>query len=413
MIKLRKAIRKKRGSTAVFLAVILPAVISLSLMLVYGAGKMSAASRSDSLLNLAGDSVMSEYDAYIQKEYGLFLLNIPDNELSSKLRDYISFSVNSMGDMKLDSCSISSSRYAIADCGIVKKQIIGFMKDPVGIALAEKENMSEQIDNTMPLHNLRHGPTKTSLPSASVPDRSLYDAAMSLGETLSDPEVALKEGSESYMIGTYILSLFNSERTLRDSSHFFRNEVEYILSGKYSDKENLSSVEHALEGLRAGPNLAHIYADPKKLSAVTAAAEVITPGPAGAITTLGLAAAWAAAESYNDVLLLKEGYKVPVVKDSLTWATDIESIISSIESGIENEKILIKPEANRGLSYDEYLRILLTVKDENITVSRILDLIQINMRKNHDADFLISDCSAGISVNAVINGRRFSYDKKY
>lgn len=64
----------KRGSSAVFLMVILSALISISLMLVYGIREECMRSRIDGILNLAGNSVISEYDLDIKEEYGLFMI---------------------------------------------------------------------------------------------------------------------------------------------------------------------------------------------------------------------------------------------------------------------------------------------------------------------------------------------------
>lgn len=398
----------KKGSTAVFICTILPALIAITLALIFSSREMSAVSRSDSIVNLAGQSLLSEYDTYVQEEYGLFLVNISDSTLTRKLNSYISFSTDSMDDMDLNSCSASSAGYALVDPGMIENQIIEFMKSPVAIA---GKIIDSREENTMMNHTLNHGPTRVSLPSRELPDTGFLDRVSSFGSSLTGIDSIIQEGSGEYLTGSYILMTFNSETSMRDSNHFFRNEVEYILSGKYSDRENLESAGRAVKALRTGPNLAHIYSDSAKLAAVTAAAEAVTPGPLGSLTALGIATAWATAESANDFKLLKSGHRVPAVKDSLSWATDLDGVISGVLQAEETGAIM--PEKESGLSYDEYMRILLTIKDDNLVAARILDLVQINMRKNHDSDFLIGDCSTGIAVKARINDRDFSYDKKY
>ena len=120
-------------------------------------------------------------------------------------------------------------------------------------------------------------------------------------------------------------------------------------------------------------------------------------------------AAWAAAESINDVKLLHKGYKVPIVKTPASWAIDLDSILE----GYSGEDGCIRPQVNLGRTYDDYLRILLYAKEENIKTARVLDLIQINMRKNHDAFFLIPECATGVSIDADVYGRKLSYDRIY
>lgn len=76
----------KRGSSAVFLSVILAALMTITLALIYGVREETIRSRTDSIVNLAGDSILSEFDSYVQEEYGLFLIRGNDQELSGKLK---------------------------------------------------------------------------------------------------------------------------------------------------------------------------------------------------------------------------------------------------------------------------------------------------------------------------------------
>ena len=55
----------------------------------------------------------------------------------------------------------------------------------------------------------------------------------------------------------------------------------------------------------------------------------------------------------------------------------------------------------------------LFLEDEDLITARVLDLIQINMRKNRDGDFLIGECCAGLTFRADINKRSYAYEKLY
>ena len=48
----------KRGSSAVFLSVILAGLVAITLALIYGVREETIRSRSDSILDLAGDSIL-------------------------------------------------------------------------------------------------------------------------------------------------------------------------------------------------------------------------------------------------------------------------------------------------------------------------------------------------------------------
>lgn len=406
----------KQGSSAVFLSLILATVAAITISLVMAARSQAETSIADGALHLGCDSVMSEYNYYVQRDYGLFLLQGTDKQHSRRLRSYVLCTLNSFDDIKTGEIQVNAGRYSAVNTEPVRKQILEYMKTGGSVssgAAAGGDNDSaaagEGSAGPMPGRTLRHGPTITALPSRSVPDKSLAASAQKLGENLKSPDLIFKGGTSRYLLDSYILDIFNSESTVNDENHFFRNEVEYILCGELSDEKNLRKTSRALILLRTGLNLAHIYSDKTKTAAVAAAAEVLTPGVLGTITQAGIAAVWAGAEAVNDVKLLHSGYRVPIIKSSASWAIDLDSLIE----GYDADTGMITPSVNEGRLYKDYLRILLFTKNNDITTARILDLIQINMRKNYDGQFLVQECVTGISIDAQINGKSLKYDKRY
>ena len=435
----------KKGSTTVFLSVILSSLVMLSMAMIWSAEEHSINSRIDGIVDLAGDSLMSEFHKEIYTDYGLFFINGDGSKLSSGLRVYADPTVSAMKNVSLSHAAASGSRYAIVDPGPVKDQIISYMKSGGADLILGREKTDPRSGG---YHNLNHGPTIVSLPSRQVPDKSLLDY-IGLTDRLGGVSEIFTQGSEKYLMGSYVLGTFNNRTGLADTDHFFHNEVEYILCGKLTDAENEKAVTRLLEALRFPSNLSYIYTDTEKSAALTAAAEAVAPGPLGLALKGALACAWAWAESVNDAGLLMDGHKVPVVKTPGTWALDIETLLDSIAEGIldrdrfnvpeedsspetyedelkelhdyekdpdrmlKKNKPVIRPAEDRGLDYEQYLRILLFFKDEPQTVLRALDLIQINVRKDHDGAFLIGEQSTGISMEVKANGRNFQQDKTY
>lgn len=396
----------KKGSSAVFLTVILAALMSITLALIYGVKAEAIRSSTDAVINLAGDSVLSEFDRQLQEDYGLFLIKGSDKELSQKLYRYISYSVADMEDVNISSVKVSAAGYSIADTELIKAQILEHMKvleagGPIkGDTAGSSEVQAEE-------RSLRHGPTIASLPSSNLPDRSLTATAEALADKASEVDKAFKSGTDTYLINRYVFEHFNSRVHVADSGHFFKNEAEYILGGELSDKKNEKRVEIALKAMRFPINMAYLYSDSEKQAALLAAAELLTPGAAAPATQAVLASTWAYAESDNDVELLWQGHKVPMVKDSATWAIELDNAIE----GVLGDTVM--PAQEKGYDYEAYLQILMFFQDENIKLSRILDLIQINMRAEYDSEFLINEYSAGISVEVKANGRTYKHEKKY
>ncbi|MGX8774166.1 MAG: DUF5702 domain-containing protein [Bacillota bacterium] len=404
-----KCFRQRRGSSAVFLAVILASLVAITLTLVFAGRNEARISIADGSLNLASVSLLSEYDYYVQRDYGLFLLQGTDSRLSRSLRDYTGLNAKA-----------SAGRFSTVNLEPVHRQILDYMKSAGGVNLIENAvtgdggsdsggGPSDGGETSVPDRTLRHGPTVTSLPSRALPDTDIITTAGNLGHNLTNPEAIFRTGTNKFLMDEYILQKFNRDGHVNAADHFFSSEVEYIICGQLSDEKNRKRTDLALEAVRTGLNLTHIYSDPEKVRAIAEAAEIITPGPMGILTQAALAAAWAAAEAVNDVKLLHKGHKVPIVKTSASWAIDLDSIIE----GYSGEDGCIHPEVDTGRTYADYLRILLYVKDENILTARILDLVQINMRKNYDGKFLVQECATGVSVDADVCGRSLSYDRIY
>ena len=406
-------LHQRRGSSALFLAVIMASLMAITLTLVFAGRNQVRISIADGSLQLASVSLLSEYDYYVQRDYGLFLLQGTDSQLSQSLRDYTGFSAKA-----------SAGRFSTVSTEPVRKQILDYMKSTGGANLIhdavtgdtssdsgspDGSGSGDGSGGSVPDRTLRHGPTITSLPSRGLPDTDILTTAQKLGENLTNPEAVFRTGTDKFLLDEYILQKFNRAGHVNAADHFFSSEVEYIICGQLSDEKNKKRTDLALEAVRTGLNLTHIYSDPQKVEAIAAAAEIITPGPMGVLTQVAIAAAWAAAEAVNDVKLLHKGHRVPIVKTAASWAIDLDSILV----GYSGEDGCIRPQVDTGRTYADYLRILLYVKDDNVLTARILDLIQINMRKNHDGSFLVQECATGVSVDADIYGRSLSYDRIY
>lgn len=437
---MRSMLRSRRGSSSVFLCVILSSLVMICFAFIYSASAFSAADRADALMRLSCQSILSEYDRTLLEEYGLFALHESDRDLSAKLRHYLLFTFGEEPSVSVSDISASGASFAVLDPEPIRQQILAYMKAGGALQLRRTEagsgegmpdsgggneaDLSGAGGGGSPLPGagetagraLRHGPTIASLPSRQLPEQDLLSRAEGFGDQLirltgSPGGISglFADGTDRYLLSSYTLGIFNHTRHTADPDHFFLREVEYLLHGQLTDSDNLRKTESTLKMLRLSPNLAHIYSDPKKQEALAAAAEVISPGPGAILAQAALAAAWAYAESANDAKLLVQGFQVPLGKDDSSWAISLSHVLEDAGSGDG----LIHPDRNQGLTYEQYLRILLLLEDETLLCSRIMDLIQINMRKNEDGEFLIGECCTGIAARAVIGGQEYSYESIY
>lgn len=174
-------------------------------------------------------------------------------------------------------------------------------------------------------------------------------------------------------------------------------EIEYIISGKSSDKENLESVVTKIFFIRMALNYVYLMGDSvKKSEAMALAATISTllliPEAAEAVKQLILLA-WAAGEGVIDIRSLLSGNKVPLVKTSDNWQLTLASLFTL---GIGDDGIS-GADAEEGITYKEYLRAFLFLQPEEETTMRTIDRIEENMRLEQNcekfrADHCVTKC---------------------
>lgn len=153
-------------------------------------------------------------------------------------------------------------------------------------------------------------------------------------------------------------------------------EMEYLLAGKESDKENLETVVYGLLGIREAMNFVTILKDAEKkslaLGIATAAVGFTGIVPLVKAVQIGILLAWAFVESVLDIRALLDGKKVPFLKRTDQWSSDLKNCRGAIESASASEN------EGQGLSYTQYLQIMLFLMSEKTLNYRCMDLIGQN-----------------------------------
>lgn len=180
-------------------------------------------------------------------------------------------------------------------------------------------------------------------------------------------------------------------------------QVEYLLTGKNSDKENLAQVIAVLCGIRCGANTVYLYGDSEKRAAVETVASALAtlifmPELAPFLETL-IILSWAYVESLYDVKVLLAGGKVPLLKDSVDWHYDLDSLFQKVEVQVENP-------SQKGLSYADYLRVLLYLTNAQKLTFRFLDVMEMDIRQTQGNEaFRVDGCVEYIEAEVVFKAR--------
>ena len=389
----------KKGVTAVFLTIIAGAVLSCVIVFIQLAASAASVSYCGNLFNLAGRSVLSEFDLELKSRYGIIAFSRDGSSIAEEIKRYVKYTVTDDRYIRLGEVSVDLKDYCLMDCEIFEEQVTESVNFKNLIVEEETGGPVETGERT-----LRNSKTINALPSKGMTDTPSVHALVSNIKNLTGISQLWKNGSREYLTTVYIFSVFKSGMSPADEENsFFRNEIEYIIEGKKSDAANRSAVRADLLKLRTLLNSIYIYSSPKMMKEALLLAETITPGPEAVITQAALIAAWAAMEAELDIKTLDEGGKVPVFKDPSSWKTDINGKVAAGKGEFEE----------RGYDYEGYLKILLTALKKEVRLTRMMDLIQINLQGTYSEDFYIKDCYRGFKFEAQVNGRKMKYDEKY
>jgi hypothetical protein len=415
----------KRGSTTVLLSLFLASMLAVIGVYLHAASKAAARSYVDAIFELAGKSILSEYDRRLFEEYGVFAVKAEESQVEKKLEYYAksSFHTNKVEEfiknkkyidlLKLDlqDVKVDLKDYSLINVDVFEEQILDFMKYRIiqKVLPGKETNLSESQSQSTPQTILRNQKIIGSLPSNGYQGGNL-DINKLLDEGIPTLQEIKDSSLECFYVNEYILDQFLHQRknSLEERKTFFRHEVEYILTGKWNDEENYKHVRNNLVIMRTALNLTHIYADPAKREEVLALASVMTPGPEAVATQLLLATAWAGAEAENDARLLEQGKKVALIKTSVNWSLDFQSILSGIGNGSA-----VEPEQMNGMDYEDYIRVFLYFLNREIKLLRCLDLIQLNMKGNYGEEFDLRNYYGGLQFEAVVQGRKYAFRQKF
>lgn len=433
-----KEIRNKRGSSAVLLAMIFVAFAICITGSVTISRKLVVKSECETFGRLWTKAILSEYDLHLLDDYALMAYFGNDTDVGTTIDKYIDYSVSGKLGADFKATAAELTGYELGDPANFSKALDqSFAGSTAEVLLnggsrhkraantdaAEEQTENHKIGNTVVLDTMPSAGMGSSEDAGSVADR-----LSNIGSSDGIRSMIRGAGTETAFIWQHF---GNNVTYADDKKSFFRNEWEYILAGKPDDNKNLESCRHKLFLIRNALDLASLYKDPEKVELITAAAELITPGPLGAVTQVIIAEAWAALEAEADLKSLYEYERVPVLKTAGQWKTGLESVLSSddvrkklgeeaLENMSENHEEL--DELGRqgdpgsitdGLNYDEYLMFMILLMKKDVRLLRIMDLVQINMKFRYYRDFNLDEYYTGVRYTIRANGRDYCFEDSY
>lgn len=443
------------GSITIFLALCLTLMISVILTTVESSRRLAISAYLEGITAMAMDSVFGDYCKQLWEEYQVFSVVTNEIEFENSLESYITpNSNNGFLQAVLDDVSVNElCNFTDNDGEYFIEQVLTAMK---------YQEISYIADYILADSNIDYDPSELGdLADSDIePDDfteldfgSLYDMVSDANETLVDEdyeaEVDLSDtfsldslksimhifdstliyylvespydvshekiitkglpsaymeknvsvGTQKYtpldkfLLCEYITNHFSSyTTTVKEFAPDY--QLEYIISGYDNDEDNLIECARMLILLRFGFNVAHILTDKDKMNTLASIAEATAAIPAlPIIIETILICLWSIAESVIDVRDLLAGKKVALIKTAADWTLSIENLLDFDYYTESNNS------GENGLSYNNYLEMLLYKNNSHILAARTLDLIQLDYSTTINDTFTIMNCVIGASCD--------------
>ena len=440
----------KRGEVTAFLSLIFILLITFTAGLMESASIQMAKNYCRADTDRALESVFAEYQKELLDEYDIFAMEAT-YESGKYSQEAVTNRLKYFGagraEHKIQKIQFLTDQGAKAFCEQItyymeNKYGVGFLSDKVSMTdiwkkqeekakeyeqeeseswsdfdgmLSEAEGTLPEEDN--PIEGIRQL-KKSSLLNLIMPeDVAVSEKSIDLNGVVSSrdrnqgygdfsEEAKSDSAISDLLFGEYLMEHF-SMMTDRENTGTLDYELEYIYGGKGSDRENLEIVAKKLLLMRFASNFVFLQGSSAKKAEAEAMA--FTLCTIAALPALEAAAAqvillaWAYGESIMDLRSLMQGLKVPLVKTEESWQLSISGLMALKETGNLNDG----KDSETGLTYKEYLRILLFLKKKETVAMRALDLVEENLRTRHGMEFFRADyCVSRIQLKSTSYLRR-------
>ena len=464
-----------KGYLTVYLSLSISIILSLILALYSGARIGAIKMKVECTTDIAMNSVLAEYNRALFDRYGLLMVDASygtDNpgirNIEEHLKYYVKKNVEltlpgriegatTLLGLKCDDAKITGISFASDNNGaVLRRQIVEYMTaEPIEGILAEatdnlsiikstgmdsRDVIAEARSNSEAIESYElpkiindkgeeeaqyfEDPVKDFwsitgggiLPMVLPGDKTVSDKQAPLDLLLSHRNLNKGTGldekedlsiTELALIDQYIIEQCSNYNRFREGSEM-SYELEYIIEGEGSDAHNLESIASKLFMWRAASNAMYIFSDSAKKAEAEAVATVLTAiifqPELRDLVANALLFAWAVVETVSDLKCLYNGGKVPLLKDGSTWRTDFSGIFSRAFGNGEDH--------GSGLSYVDYLRIMLMLQPLNTKTARLMDVIEMDIRKTPGNSTFMLDYCMDIFCAEIKVSSRFGYNVK-
>ena len=217
--------------------------------------------------------------------------------------------------------------------------------------------------------------SKTTLNTSGLIYQRMKQGRISQGNLAPEETVWMEDLAERLLFQEYLLRYMGryGQDEGKKALHY---QIEYLIAGKENDIDNLRNVANRICALREAANAIYLWNDPVKNVEVELAAQAIGAAlglPAiSPVLKVTMILGWAYAESVYDVKTLLSGGRVPLMKDEASWHYGLTAALSG--------ELGDSAQGGYGMSYEDYLRVFMTLTDMDKLTGRAMDMVEADIR---------------------------------
>lgn len=476
MIYLRKsypraaAYRRRSGQITVWLSLSFLVFLSLYLVCLQSVEKQSRRRYAEQAAETGMFSLFSEFEPHLLADYNLFYLDTSfrsgseqQDEICSHLWHFIGENIldgngEPQNGLELQGINIKNLVRATDGGGMVFcRQAVRVMKERTGVSLAEdwflQEGVQEDLDNSIrtfqedcavyggsvvdyadeeELSSEAYswdGLADSFTLSMAVPDAFvLSDKAADLSGAPSHRTLSVgsgaAEGNENGLIQkqwfiSYLCEYMKTAPQMlarEPSEGYLDYQLEYILCGRPSDRENLEQVVQRLLLMREGVNYVFLLTHSELSVKAEVMADVLVGFTGNEALIKGMKhlilLGWAYGESLVEVRQLLGGYELALLKSEEDWQVPLSDLLSLVrDPGKYDEQSRLQ----QGISYESCLRGFLSFLSAETLAMRGLDVIEGELRQQEDCgrihlDHCVEMLTAQVWMDGIYLERTYGYE---
>lgn len=459
------------GGITLWLALCFLVFLSLYQVCFQSVWKQLQRQRAEQAAEMGLFSLLSEFEPHLLEQYDLFYLDTSfqtgtekQDELCGHLWRFVNQNLTDDADkpllgMKLSGVNIKNLVRATDGNGAVfYRQAIQVMNERTGASLAEdwlwQENLSGMEENAEKFGkdcevyegsvrdystDEEEGMDEEALEwdgvrdqfslSLAVPGKDrISHKAVSLTDAPSQREMSVgmgsAEGTEDQIISkqwfiSYLCEYLKQAQEMLPEERadgWLDYQLEYVLCGQTSDKDNLDKTMQRLLLMREGVNYVFLLTHPEFEKKAELLADVLAGFTMNAGLMKGLKhlilLGWAYGESLVEVRQLLGGYELSVFKTEGDWQVPLSGVLSLPE---EPGKYDVQVKRQEGIGYEGYLRFFLTFCSSEELAMRTLDVIEGELQElagceNIHLDHCVEQLTAQIWLDGIYLERTSGYE---